>query len=544
VVVTGVKTGMMLDLRRMGVWEAVANNVAFIATPLLMPSLFARTGWTIGVLFTLYSALLTYFNGVILGDICTLHPRLYSYPLIAEEVFARIGTGGDPTVPRRDLQGLIGKRFVQAIQFACFFLTGIAELIYFQQYLAQLFSKYKVCQRGWLLIAAGVALPFMMVPTFRESRWLAVAALVLICGNQVVFFYEVFHVAPWNSCDVPPDWSHVTPLTVIHGVTGIGYAFGGHGLFPEQIREMAHPERWTTVMRWTYAIITPLYLAMGLLGYYAYGRNAQANLNANYPNNIPNQASIIFQSFQEVYFILASGLVLVLQVELALGVSPYAVCNYDVTQKSANGLCEGEVELAETDHPDRRPERGLTSEACSWVSNDSTSAESSSSEPSSREGSGGGLADWISLRACGVPPVGFRLIFRTIFLGSQTLIASLLLGGDGDVLLAVQSLSGAVGYMMMSYVLPLLFGWVLLPRVSTWRCALYAVSFVGCTVLAIAGVIFDTEDLVEASGGFGQAVSCEVTEDLSSEDGCIAALGRAMLANASAVTLRLELQGR
>jgi len=305
-------------------------------------------------------------------------------------------------------------------------------------------------------------------------------------------------------------------------------------LFPEQIREMAHPERWTTVMRWIYAIVTPLYLAMGLLGYYAYGRNAQANLNANYPNNIPNQASIIFQSFQEVYYILASGLVLVLQVELALGVSPYAVCSYDVRQKSANGLGEGEVELAETDHPDRRPERGLTSEGYSSGSNDSISAEYSS-ESFSREGSGGGLADWISLRACGVPPVGFRLIFRTIFLGSQTFIASLMLGGNGDVLLAVQSLAGAVGYMMMTYVLPLLFGWVLLPRVSTWRCALYAVSFVVCTLLAIAGVIFDTQELVEASGGFGQAVSCEVKEDLSYEDGCIAALGRAALANASAV---------
>lgn len=44
-----------------------------------------------------------------------------------------------------------------------------------------------------------------------------------------------------------------------------------------------------------------------------------------------------------------------------------------------------------------------------------------------------------------MPPVVFRLLFRTTFLGSQILLAQMLLSGEGDTILALQSLAGAVG---------------------------------------------------------------------------------------------------
>ena len=45
----------------------------------------------------------------------------------------------------------------------------------------------------------------------------------------------------------------------------------------------------------------------------------------------------------------------------------------------------------------------------------------------------------------GLPPPAFRLLFRTLFVGSQVLLAEVLLAGRGDTVLAVQSLAGAVG---------------------------------------------------------------------------------------------------
>jgi solute carrier family 36 (proton-coupled amino acid transporter) len=39
----------------------------------------------------------------------------------------------------------------------------------------------------------------------------------------------------------------------------MSYAFGGHGLFPETLREMKDPERWPTVMKLTYGAVVPTY---------------------------------------------------------------------------------------------------------------------------------------------------------------------------------------------------------------------------------------------------------------------------------------------
>ena len=71
-------------------------------------------------------------------------------------------------------------------------------------------------------------------------------------------------------------------------------------LHPEQRREMAQPSEWPKVIRWTYATAVPLYLSCGVLGYYAYGDAALANINANFPPNAANWVSIAVQCAQEV----------------------------------------------------------------------------------------------------------------------------------------------------------------------------------------------------------------------------------------------------
>jgi hypothetical protein len=46
----------------------------------------------------------------------------------------------------------------------------------------------------------------------------------------------------------------------------MAYAFGGHGVFPEEHREMRDPERWPEVMNWMYAIIMPMYAFSAVAG--------------------------------------------------------------------------------------------------------------------------------------------------------------------------------------------------------------------------------------------------------------------------------------
>ena len=75
------------------------------------------------------------------------------------------------------------------------------------------------------------------------------------------------------------------------------------------VREMAEPSRWPEVMKVTYLTAVPLYFVCGLLGYYAYGDFALANLNLNFPDNLANRLSIGVQLVAELFFVLDSDLV-------------------------------------------------------------------------------------------------------------------------------------------------------------------------------------------------------------------------------------------
>lgn len=492
----------------MQLWEAVMNNVAFMLAPFLMPSIFAQTGWICGFLFLFFSNMVTYTTGLILGDICTNHPHLHSYPAISEEAFRFIGRewlGFEAAGQQRS--AAFGRVFVQVMQFFSYYLAGISELIYMMQYFSQLLKHaswggHEMCQMDWLIVSAILCWPFMQIPDFHESRWSAVGTNILVGFGAIVAFYEIFLVAPWT-CEPGPEYPKPAFQTVMVGLTGVAYAYGGHGLYPEILREMEDTSLWPAVMKWTYGIVTPLYAALGFLGYYAYGGHAHANINANFPANIVNTAAIIALLLGEFYYVYFSVLVVMLQVELSLGVDPTSWCQHKTfvlpdSASVAAGFRAAEEPDAQEDAPemDERP----------WK-------------------------EWLSGRRFGLPPIGFRLIFRTLFLGSMLLISASLLGGDGDLLLSIQALSGAVGFVMMTYVLPLLFGWVLLPLTGKVTLVYHIVSFVLGIFLFVVGTIFAVGDVIDSAGAFhGSETLCHYYGydyySGGSHPGCKAALGK------------------
>lgn len=165
------------------------------------------------------------------------------------------------------------------------------------------------------------------MPAFHEGRWVALLLGLLPLGfNVLVFMYEIALVRPWD-CMPGPSYSGPQSGRVFLGLTAFAYAFGGHGMYPEEWREMREPSGWARVLRLTYAAVLPLYFACGLLGYAAYGDFANANINANFPPNLANHASILVQMAQEVYFLLSTNLVIMLAVELAVGLDPAAACS-------------------------------------------------------------------------------------------------------------------------------------------------------------------------------------------------------------------------
>ena len=139
------------------------------------------------------------------------------------------------------------------------------------------------------------------MPSFHATRFAALLLGILpLALNVLVFFYEIAAAAPWD-CDPGPSYTaRPAPGRAALGLAAFAYAFGGHGLYPEQIREMADASQWPAVMAATYAACVPLYVVCGLVGYYAYGDAAKANINLNFPDDAANRLSIAVQAVQEV----------------------------------------------------------------------------------------------------------------------------------------------------------------------------------------------------------------------------------------------------
>ena len=57
-------------LRRAPDWAVVVNNISFMAVPRSIPANFAATGWVIGTIALVYSSVVTYDTGLLIGQLC------------------------------------------------------------------------------------------------------------------------------------------------------------------------------------------------------------------------------------------------------------------------------------------------------------------------------------------------------------------------------------------------------------------------------------------------------------------------------------------
>lgn len=265
-------------------------------------------------------------------------------------------------------------------------------------------------------------------PNFGESSVSVLIAYVCLVLNVLTFLFEVFSYQPWN-CEPGPVYVEPSVSQVFIGFTAFAYAFGGHGMYPEEVREMKNPREWPRVVNFTYGTVVGMYLVCAYLGYYAYGSMARANLNSNFPNNALNTFSILVQLVVTYYCIYVTSLVMLLHIEEhAFGINPRTTC-----------------------------------------------------------------ADYTTRIAA------VRLVFRSLFVGLQVLLCWSLIGVKGDMLLSMQSLSGAIGMTALTYVLPYALHWMLHPdRVrSRLKRLWYVFNISVAIVIMIGGTWFGLKDMVE-----------------------------------------------
>ena len=149
-------------LRRAPDWAVAVNNIAFMAVPRSIPANFAATGWVIGILALVYSSVVTYDTGLVIGQLCGSSGAT-SFPELAAEAMGRLSAQHGWSESRRALGRRLAHGLTLAMQFATYYLAEVCELIYFEQYFGQIFGASPLCQWQWLLVGALIALPVMQV---------------------------------------------------------------------------------------------------------------------------------------------------------------------------------------------------------------------------------------------------------------------------------------------------------------------------------------------------------------------------------------------
>lgn len=178
----------------------------------------------------------------VLGEVCALRPKLGSFPELMGEALAHAASRRGQPATTVEKWRKVGSRGCMTLQFATYYLTTVAELIFFEQAFGQMFEKSSLCQWQWLLIAGLISLPILQLPTFNATRWAAfLCGVVPLLINVAVMAYEVLLVRPWG-CSPGPSYDgggERSVGSIFLGLTAFSYAFGGHGFYPEEVREIA-----------------------------------------------------------------------------------------------------------------------------------------------------------------------------------------------------------------------------------------------------------------------------------------------------------------
>lgn len=472
------------NIKRASVKNITMNTMNYMLVPLSMPATLAAAGWVWGVLLFVLSTVWSYWSGLVIGEAFVANPELNTFPEMSAEAIAIYlcdgtekkreidGSGGSnnneadefrgasslENEPDEDVfhasGGVLGankerkrvrvkataKRTVAIVQFLTFYLDAVCQFIYMAQYLSILTSSMKIkgffgtvgwCQSLSLCVVSLLLLPVTQLPTFHDSANFVYFAIATLTLSIAVFTYEVLSKTPWESCEIKPQFPRVSTASKFVSVANFAYAYGGHGLFPEEMSEMVEPERWPEVMNWSYFISAPVYLFVGALGYAAYGDNTKADINLNFPNDIGNALSIAFQFGQCYYAVFFCNVALCSRIEILLGFDP-------------------------TD----------------WFTNKHQYLK--------------------------VNSFTFRLFFRTLFLGTQTLVAAIFLASGGDVLLDLQGIAGSFGMALMTFLLPSLMRLTLVDKPFSYpslgKSACYATIALAFVVI-ISGLYGSVSDL-------------------------------------------------
>ena len=295
-----------------------------------------------------------------------------------------------------DAFGRVGYTAMQILQTLSFIMTGIVQVQGSGSVWQQAFPDAPICQWKWIIINALPYALFLQIPSFSGDFLLRAATfitLLLTIWRIALMTYYVSSLGRYcNVC-----YGHQTLTSIMSAAANLVFSFGSHALMPEEVREMRRPKDMFKSWDIANAAAIPLYAAVGMAGMWAFGVfNSGASIILNFRDDLNVRAYLIASAALGYLPLTYGQILLFLKLELRLGVSPRDYWRHS------------------------RPE------ACA--------------------------ARWV--RA--VPPVIFRLIFRTGVVVAYVVMAEMLLGFG---LQNMVSLVGALATTAMTFYLPFILHW-------------------------------------------------------------------------------------
>lgn len=177
--------------------------------------------------------------------------------------------------------GAAGEKWVTSFFVIECIVWSIALVVLFSDSMAALVPQYTSGQ--WKLFGLIVIAPTTLVPL----RYLSVSS-----GLGTATTIGLLVILLWSGITTPTGPGALrepmpTDLWPPHGISkfftifGIYVAcFGGHGLVPNLIHDMKHPETADYVCELAYAISMVIYLSIAICGYLMYGRNVSDEVSS------------------------------------------------------------------------------------------------------------------------------------------------------------------------------------------------------------------------------------------------------------------------
>mmetsp|Transcript_71275 Transcript_71275/g.200704 ORF Transcript_71275/g.200704 Transcript_71275/m.200704 type:complete len:447 (-) Transcript_71275:2398-3738(-) len=335
-----------------------------------------QMGWFWGTFWLLFSGLATWISGHLLGRLCINH-HCDTYPELGEKAFGRAG-----------------RNMVTACQWFGYFFVGVVQVAALGSSYVQTFADVpalnSICQNAFMIIGALVLVPFLQIPSFTGFGQLALFSASIAVFGTFIYLGEIARNGKYT--DVCYD--QYTAPSIMANIANMAFTYGGHGTFPEQVREMKDPNDFFRGFDILYGVAMPFYTVCALVSFWAFGNMNSANYIENLMDNNIVKVNLYLSLLSGLPIIVLGQVVILLQLEIPAGILP-------------------------TDW---------------WVN---------------RSQNEGQLATF--LRSTKLSPVMIRFFFRTFYIGVLLLLAEML---DDAGLGTIVSISGAIGLAAMTYWLP------------------------------------------------------------------------------------------